>query len=716
MKNYKKILSGLLAALMVLALIPAAAFSTFAAETKFSGGSGTKADPYQIATAEDFIQLSKDVNGGNPYADTYFVQTNDLNLSGKTLTPIGYSKYASNTGITSDTRYFAGHYNGCGYTAIEGYIANWGADGNTNTHDAPYNGQININTLMVSDAQTSWGLFGNVIGGSVSNLNVKDIRVGYRNDASNAFLSSKNLGFGFANELGKAATCAGAVVGYAENAVIANCKTSYTIGSKYIFAFYYAGGIVGYAKDTTILGCVNDMRVSSIYATGGIVGGGNNLTIKYCMNDETLSVFHNDAAMNCGDPVGVAGTDAAQAVVGGIMGRHNTVGGANEKMIFEGCINGELVNFYVDSKSQIGATVKDAEDNAIAYRKSADGSAVRIYSGGMLGYTGGVAEAYELIFKNCFNLAWNSVYLNHALGYIVNGSGAERILMPGKMVDTDKDNKVDTFQAADPENYAAADNKTTCYKVGAILGQISTNATVEAITAAAWKAKITIDGCHTMMHGVKGNIYATGSWNNGNTDNQWKTVKELTGSHSYSLADVGGFTHSGLGASYYTATNSTHTTWTDSKEEAPQKAKELQATAAYQEIMEYITPTPVESDDAVKFYGWQETAPVENKASVRFIAVLDSLDYKEVGFKFTNAEGKTATLSTSTVYQSISANTAGGLRSYLAKELGGKYIIAVTFTNVPTNVATTLDVRAYSKVGGVVTEYTTATITLFPQA
>ena len=82
MKNYKKILSGLLAALMVLALIPAATFSAFATETRFGGGSGTKADPYQIGTIQNWMDFAAAVNSGETFEGEYFVQTANIDFVG----------------------------------------------------------------------------------------------------------------------------------------------------------------------------------------------------------------------------------------------------------------------------------------------------------------------------------------------------------------------------------------------------------------------------------------------------------------------------------------------------------------------------------------------------------------------------------------------------------------------------------------------------------
>ena len=91
MKN--KIAHMLLCIMLCVAFIPAAAFAdstapsvpdgiwTDLAADSFAGGSGTKADPYQIGMPEQLAKLAKDVNGGETYAGKYFKLTADLDLS-----------------------------------------------------------------------------------------------------------------------------------------------------------------------------------------------------------------------------------------------------------------------------------------------------------------------------------------------------------------------------------------------------------------------------------------------------------------------------------------------------------------------------------------------------------------------------------------------------------------------------------------------------------
>ena len=75
---------------------------------RFSGGSGTESDPYQISTESDLRALGTELNGGHfDTAGVYFVQTKDIDVSsGGDWAPIGGT--SASTGITC----FQGNYDG----------------------------------------------------------------------------------------------------------------------------------------------------------------------------------------------------------------------------------------------------------------------------------------------------------------------------------------------------------------------------------------------------------------------------------------------------------------------------------------------------------------------------------------------------------------------------------------------------------------------------
>ena len=110
MQSFRGAWQRLSVALMLVMLTMTTAW----AQSTFGGGSGTQSDPYKIATVEHLRQLSDDVNDGNTYQDTYFVQTRDIDFEGADFTPIGGKQYTQpgELGPTTGYRPFYGNYDG----------------------------------------------------------------------------------------------------------------------------------------------------------------------------------------------------------------------------------------------------------------------------------------------------------------------------------------------------------------------------------------------------------------------------------------------------------------------------------------------------------------------------------------------------------------------------------------------------------------------------
>lgn len=53
------------------------------AQSTFSGGTGAENDPYLINTTADLIQLSADVNGGQPYSGCFLVHPTNAKVINK---------------------------------------------------------------------------------------------------------------------------------------------------------------------------------------------------------------------------------------------------------------------------------------------------------------------------------------------------------------------------------------------------------------------------------------------------------------------------------------------------------------------------------------------------------------------------------------------------------------------------------------------------------
>lgn len=138
-----RILALLMTFIMVLAMLPTAAF---AEEASFSGGNGTKEDPYIITTAAQLAEIKDDL-------DAYYQLGNNIDLSDEgTWTPIGsfVADETVNDGETPDETYaFTGTF-----------------DGNEKT----------ISGLTVN-GDIGAGLFGCVAKGTVKDLTVENVNV-----------------------------------------------------------------------------------------------------------------------------------------------------------------------------------------------------------------------------------------------------------------------------------------------------------------------------------------------------------------------------------------------------------------------------------------------------------------------------------------------------------------------------------------------------------
>ena len=232
----KRIGSLLLILALCFTLLPTAAFAEEA--PSFGGGTGTQEDPWLIASQADLIALAEFLNSGNAATfDTenagvgnchgyYFKQTADIDLTGVTWEPIGYS----------GSYYFAGNYDGGGHSIT----------------NAVSTGKVDSNGCATA------GIFGWVAFGSVKNLHVKNansVATGQNNysyvggiagvcygssiincSVVNSFLESKRN----SNN-----NCAGSIVGYSTGGTFEKCAAE----NNQVKTMAYGGGFVGEVDD-----------------------------------------------------------------------------------------------------------------------------------------------------------------------------------------------------------------------------------------------------------------------------------------------------------------------------------------------------------------------------------------------------------------------------------------------------------------------------------
>ena len=281
----KKLLSLLLALCLVMALVPMTAFAEEA--PSFGGGTGTQGDPWLIASQEDLIALAEFLNSGNAEQfdaeaagignchGYYFKQTADIDLTGVSWEPIGYS----------GSYYFAGNYDGDGHS-IKNAISTGKVD---------------------PDGFATAGIFGWVAFGSVENLHVKNanfLAIGQNNYSYVGGIAGVCYGLSIKNcsvvnsslesKRNNNNNCAGSIVGYSTGGRFEKCAAE----NNQVKTMAYGGGFVGevddgygagnstftncYVANCTVISETDDVQGTSF--AGGFVGEMTDsaLTVQNC--------------------------------------------------------------------------------------------------------------------------------------------------------------------------------------------------------------------------------------------------------------------------------------------------------------------------------------------------------------------------------------------------------------------------------------------------
>jgi uncharacterized UPF0146 family protein len=277
----------------------------FELQTIFSGGTGTEADPWQIATMEDLDSLS----ANSEYWDDYFIQT---------------------AGIDADTTASETYNSGAGFSPIGHFTGTYNAQGYT------------ISNLYINlTDKDSIGLFG-VVGknGIIENLSLKDVSISGKKftgavvgwsygTVKNTNTSGTINGYGFT----------GGLVGYLKNGSISKC---YFTGSVTGGDEDNTGGVAGKSYGGDIKYCYSSGYVTGVKYTGGLVGYNRDASVNYCYSTCNVTGSENGAGGLLGDNYG--GTIKNCYSSGQTIG-NSEVGG------FVGIETGTLTNCYWDTKN-----------------------------------------------------------------------------------------------------------------------------------------------------------------------------------------------------------------------------------------------------------------------------------------------------------------------------------------------------------------------------
>ena len=263
LKLFKRVSAALLSLVLLAGLMPAEAFAagsvpdtvwTDCAAADFAGGTGTEADPYQIATAEQLAKLSKDVSEGNQYRGTFFELTGNIDLSSHRWIPIGIHKWELDGTTTGN--WFGGFIDGNNQT-ISGLIV----DERTDKNAAGFFGDIR-----------------NVSGGTVG--------------AKNLIISDASI---YADEDGLMELRAGILAGYAlanpgQQIVFENITVSGDIEIESTDGFNNVGGMIGYGDGVKATDCkAEHISIAGASNSGGFIGNSGDSVFENCEASGTVS-------------------------------------------------------------------------------------------------------------------------------------------------------------------------------------------------------------------------------------------------------------------------------------------------------------------------------------------------------------------------------------------------------------------------------------------
>ncbi len=195
-------------------------------------------DTYTVTNAQELAWISYEANNGNAFSGYTIELANDIDLSGHNWVPIG----------NSSTHYFAGTFEG-------------------NNHS--------IDNLQSSEINEYTGLFGNVDGATIQNLNISVSIDTAASDSNDSYT--------------------GGICSIINNGVITNCSISGTISTT--GDTLYVGGVAGYVSSSSISSCSSSATITasgsnSIYS-GGFIGKTSETTISECSATGSLSISGN---------------------------------------------------------------------------------------------------------------------------------------------------------------------------------------------------------------------------------------------------------------------------------------------------------------------------------------------------------------------------------------------------------------------------------------
>ena len=266
----------------------------------FAAPGDSAGDPFLITNQTDLAALSTAVNSGTSFSGKFFRQTADIALSGS-WTPIGVDVVGSR---------FSGTYDGNGHK---------------------------ITGLSISGSADFQGLFGYVIGGTITNLGVEGVsvaggtRVGaligsaaFDSHITNCYSTGTVSGSGGAGFVGGLMGMSG------DNAEVTNCYSRAGVSGS-----IHVGGLIGYLEKNISSSNITNCYSSGVVASpgGGFVGTVDGAsTITNCFWDTQTS-----GRAQAGDGTDVSGVTGALTTV--MKTQSTFVGWSGSMWVIDGGFN-----------------------------------------------------------------------------------------------------------------------------------------------------------------------------------------------------------------------------------------------------------------------------------------------------------------------------------------------------------------------------------------
>ena len=236
-------------------------------------GDGTYSNPYVISNISELTGLSQRVENGENFKDKYFVLNSDLDYQGYNLLMIGKEGYP-----------FEGDF------------------------DFKYH---KISNYTISNKLTSTGIFGLVIGSSISNLTINNFISelsgscidcgGLVGKGTNVSISNIIINNALINQKASYGVNIGLLSGKLEDSEVTNVICNGSINAQRINNFngiINIGGVIGEANNTNLTnGYTNIDLLSNCGNIGGLVGDGQYLIIKNMFSLGKIS-SNGDAKMD----------------------------------------------------------------------------------------------------------------------------------------------------------------------------------------------------------------------------------------------------------------------------------------------------------------------------------------------------------------------------------------------------------------------------------